>query len=88
MPEAENAYKMALKYAPDLADTYLHLGHAFKLQQRTDEAVASYVRAFALDPTLRPVIAELEGFGWSEGHLLSLLANGTLTLERLRQHLL
>jgi hypothetical protein len=48
------------------ADTYLQLGHVLKLQGKTNEAEASYLRAFALDPSIPYPLQELSRLGWSE----------------------
>jgi len=67
LARAETAYRRALIYAPRVADTHLQLGHVLKLQGRTDEAKAAYVRALALDPTSVAAGAELRALGWEEG---------------------
>src|SRR5207302_9934790 len=48
----EEAYRKALRLAPEVADTHLQLGHVLKIQGRTDEASAAYVDALTLEPTL------------------------------------
>jgi tetratricopeptide (TPR) repeat protein len=56
MAEAESAYRKAIELEPDAADTFVHLGHALKIQGKRDEAAAAYRRALTLDPALRAVL--------------------------------
>jgi GT2 family glycosyltransferase/glycosyltransferase involved in cell wall biosynthesis len=72
LAQAEIAYRKALSSDSGAADTHLHLGHVLKLQGKTDEAEASYLRAFALDPSITYPLQELSGLGWSEAHLFEL----------------
>jgi tetratricopeptide (TPR) repeat protein len=72
LAQAEAAYRRALSFAPGVADTYVQLGHALKLQGKNEEAEASYLRAFALDPSMPYPLEELGGLGWSGAHLLEL----------------
>jgi glycosyltransferase involved in cell wall biosynthesis/SAM-dependent methyltransferase len=72
LEQAELAYRMALSLDPGIADTYLQLGHILKLQGKTEEAEASYLRAFALDPSMPYPLEELGGLGWSGAHLFEL----------------
>jgi GT2 family glycosyltransferase len=72
LAQAEIAYRRALALDPVVADTYLQLGHILKLQGKSDEAEASYLRAFALDPASPFAQQELSGRGWSETHLAEL----------------
>jgi tetratricopeptide (TPR) repeat protein/glycosyltransferase involved in cell wall biosynthesis len=70
--QAESAYRKALSLNPGVADSYLQLGHVLKLQGKTEEAKASYLRAFALDPTMPYPLQELSGLGWSEAEMAGL----------------
>ena len=72
LARAELAYRQALSLDPGVADSYLQLGHALKLQGRKEEAIAAYLRAFALDASRSDAIDELSGFGWSEVELAEL----------------
>jgi len=72
LARAELAYRQALSLDPGVADSYLQLGHALKLQGRKEEAIAAYLRAFALDASRSDAIDELSGFGWSEVELSEL----------------
>src|SRR5438132_679457 len=69
MAEAERAYRAALSYASGVADTHLQLGHVLKLQGKTEEAEAAYLRALALDVSLAAAAHELAGLGWTQEHL-------------------
>ena len=73
LSQAEAAYRTALTLEPNKADTYLQLGHVLKLQGKVEEAKASYLRAFALGPTLPHPLQELQELGWSEAQLSELL---------------
>src|SRR6516162_4912860 len=66
LAQAELAYRRALSLDPGVADTHLQLGHVLKLQGKPQEAEASYLRAFALDPSVSYPLDELVEFGWSE----------------------
>jgi O-antigen biosynthesis protein len=66
LAQAEKAYRKALSLDPGAADSHLQLGHVLKLQGKTGEAKASYLRAFALEPTVPYPLQELSGLGWSE----------------------
>jgi glycosyltransferase involved in cell wall biosynthesis/tetratricopeptide (TPR) repeat protein len=70
--QAESAYRTALSLNPGAADSYLQLGHVLKLQGKTEEAKASYLRAFALDPSMPYPLQELSGLGWSEAEMAGL----------------
>jgi glycosyltransferase involved in cell wall biosynthesis len=72
LAQAELAYRRALSLDLGASDTYLQLGHVLKLQSKTEEAQAAYLRAFALDPTMLDPLHELEGLGWSEAQLSEL----------------
>jgi tetratricopeptide (TPR) repeat protein len=72
LAQAEAAYRTALSLDPGAADTYLQLGHAQKLQGNTEEAQATYLRAYALDPATPYPLQELSGFGWSDAQLAEL----------------
>jgi lipopolysaccharide biosynthesis protein len=72
LAQAELAYRRALSLDPGVADSHLHLGHVLKLQGKTNEAKASYLRAFALDPSMLYPLRELSALGWSEAHLSEL----------------
>jgi tetratricopeptide (TPR) repeat protein len=69
MAEAEHAYRAALYYASGVADTHLQLGHVLKLQGKTEEAEAAYLRALALDASLVAAAHELANLGWTQEHL-------------------
>jgi glycosyltransferase involved in cell wall biosynthesis len=72
LAQAEIAYRRALSLDPTEADTYLQLGHVLKLQGKTEDAKAAYLRAFALDPSAPYPPQELSGLGWSEVHTAEL----------------
>jgi hypothetical protein len=72
LSRAEAAYRTALTIEPNKADTYLQLGHVLKLQGKVEEAKASYLRAFALEPALLDPLKELQGLGWSKAQLSEL----------------
>jgi tetratricopeptide (TPR) repeat protein len=72
LARAEAAYRKALFLAPGVADTYLQLGHVLKLQGKTDEAQASYLRAFALNSSVPYALQELMELGWSEDQIAEL----------------
>jgi Flp pilus assembly protein TadD len=74
LAQAESAYRKALSLNPGAADSYLQLGHLLKLQGKTEEAKASYLRAFALDPSVPYPLQELSGLGWSRAQLSELRA--------------
>ncbi len=74
LAQAELAYRKALALNPSAADSYVQLGHVLKLQGKTNEAEASYLRAFALDPSIPYPVRELGGLGWSEAQLSELRA--------------
>src|SRR4029077_3976979 len=48
LAQAESDYRKALSLDPSLGEYYVQLGHALKLQGQTEEAEASYLRAFVL----------------------------------------
>src|SRR5271166_6283777 len=72
LAQAELAYRTALSLDPGVADTHLQVGHVLKLQGKTSEAEAAYLRAFALDPSMPYPQEELTGLGWSEVNLAEL----------------
>ena len=72
LARAEFAYRKALSLDWGVADSYLQLGHVLKLEGRKDEAVAAYLRAFALDPSLAHAMDELRSLEWSEVELSEL----------------
>jgi tetratricopeptide (TPR) repeat protein len=72
LARAESAYRKALLLDPGVADSHLQLGHVLKLQGKTEEAKASYLRAFALDPSMPDPLQELSGLGWSEAEMAGL----------------
>src|SRR5438034_8739989 len=72
LAQAEIAYRRAISLDPGTADPHLQLGHALKLQGKTEEGKASYLRAFALDPSMPYPLQELSGLGWSETYLSEL----------------
>jgi GT2 family glycosyltransferase/lipopolysaccharide biosynthesis protein/Tfp pilus assembly protein PilF len=72
LAQAEVAYRRALSIDRGCADTYLQLGHVLKLQGKIDEAEASYVRAFALAPSIPYPLDELSDLGWSKSQMAEL----------------
>jgi glycosyltransferase involved in cell wall biosynthesis len=72
LAQAEIAYRRALSLDPGIADTHLQLGHALKLQGKIEEALAAYLRAVALDPSMDSAAFELKQSGWSEAHFAEL----------------
>jgi hypothetical protein len=72
LAQAEVAYRRALSLDPGAADTHVQLAHVLKLQGRTNEAEASYLCAFALDPSGQYPLQELDGLGWSTAQLSEL----------------
>jgi glycosyltransferase involved in cell wall biosynthesis/tetratricopeptide (TPR) repeat protein len=70
--EAELAYRRAIRLAPSVADHYLQLGHVLKLQGRPQQAEATYLYAFELDPTLEGPLSELSQLGWSSDQIAEL----------------
>ena len=72
LAQAESAYRRALSLDPRVADPHLQLGHVLKLLGKSEEAKASYLRAFALDASMRYPLDELRGLGWSDGELSEL----------------
>ena len=49
--EAEIAYRQAITRSPDMADAWFNLGLLQEKNEREPDAIASYQRAFAIDPT-------------------------------------
>ncbi|HWX32506.1 MAG TPA: glycosyltransferase [Steroidobacteraceae bacterium] len=72
LAQAESAYRKAVALDPSAADPHLQLGHALKLQGKTEEAQAAYLRAFALDPSMPYPLQELSGLGWTEAQMAGL----------------
>jgi len=72
LAQAEVAYRRAIALDPSAADPHLQLGHALKLQGKTEEAQAAYLRAFALDPSMPHPLQELGGLGWTEAQMAGL----------------
>src|SRR5271166_921108 len=72
LAQAELAYRRALSLDPGGADAYLQLGHVLKLQGKTEEAQAAYLRAFALDAAITDPLEELRKLGWSQVKLAEL----------------
>src|SRR5437588_473222 len=72
LTEAENAYRSALAYDWGVADTHLHLADVLRIQGKKDDAQASYLRAFSLDPSMPHPLHELGALGWSQVHLSEL----------------
>ena len=64
-----------------MADTHLQLGHALKLQGRTDEAAAAYLRAAALNPVLQHPRDELIGLGWTRQRIEQVVLGSGLSLS-------
>jgi GT2 family glycosyltransferase len=73
LAQAEVAYRRALSLKPGLADSYLQLGHVLKLQGKSEEAKASYLRAFVLDPAVTFALDELGALGWSAAETAELV---------------
>src|SRR5262249_8309453 len=72
--DAERAFCRALLIDATLADCHLHLGHVFRAQRKTQAACASYLRAFALNPSAsHPSLGELSEIGWTASQLTELL---------------
>jgi tetratricopeptide (TPR) repeat protein len=69
---AESAYRRAIALDPNAADPHLQLGHALKLQGKTEEAQAAYLRALALDPSMPYPLQELHRLGWTEAQTAGL----------------
>src|SRR6516162_245009 len=65
LAQAESAYRRALSVDPRVADPHLQLGHVLKLLGKSEEAKASYLRAFALDPSMPSSLDELRELGYS-----------------------
>jgi GT2 family glycosyltransferase/glycosyltransferase involved in cell wall biosynthesis len=65
LAQAEAAYRRALSLDSSVADSHLQLGHVLKLQCKTEDAKAAYLRAFALDPLVTFALHELRLLGWS-----------------------
>jgi tetratricopeptide (TPR) repeat protein len=74
LAQAERAYQMAQSIDPRAADPHLQLGHVLKLLGKSEEAKASYLRAFALDASMPYPLDELRGLGWSDAELSELRA--------------
>ena len=72
LAQAETAYRNALSIEWAVADSHLQLGHVLKMQGKEEDAEASYLRAFALDPSKPCPLQELSRLGWSEGELSDL----------------
>jgi glycosyltransferase involved in cell wall biosynthesis len=72
LAQAEIAYRTALSLDPSAADSHLQLGHILKLQVKTEEAQAAYLRAATLDPSIESAAFELTQCGWSETHFSEL----------------
>jgi tetratricopeptide (TPR) repeat protein len=72
LAQAETAYRNALSIDWAAADSHLQLGHVLKMQGKEEDAEASYLRAFALDPSKPYPLQELSRLGWSEGELSEL----------------
>jgi GT2 family glycosyltransferase/tetratricopeptide (TPR) repeat protein len=61
--EAEAAYRQAIALRRDLPETYLHLGHALKLQGRDEDAKDAYADALKWNPDFRAARDELIAMG-------------------------
>jgi tetratricopeptide (TPR) repeat protein len=72
LAQSETAYRNALSIDWAVADSHLQLGHVLKMQGKEEDAEASYLRAFALDPSRPYPLHELSRLGWSEGELSEL----------------
>jgi FkbM family methyltransferase len=73
LQEAQGAYFEALKRNRNNADTFLHLGHALKLQAEHEASLKAYLWAFRLQPNLVAVHEELEAHGIGAQQRLELL---------------
>jgi len=72
LSEAAIAYRMAIHYKDNDADSRLQLAHVLKLQNKRDEAESAYICAFVLDPSLDEALSELTAFDWSPLQIQSL----------------
>jgi tetratricopeptide (TPR) repeat protein/glycosyltransferase involved in cell wall biosynthesis len=60
---AVRSYRRAIAIAPDVVDTYLHLGHLLKTTGVFSEAADCFAEALRLDPLLNEARHELEKLG-------------------------
>ena len=74
LPEAERAYRRALDYQENSADTHLQLGYVLALQDRGSEAAASLVRSLTLAPGSEQARAALRALGWTEAEIAVAIA--------------
>jgi GT2 family glycosyltransferase len=72
LAQAEYAFRRALSLDPGAADPRLQLAQVLRLQGKTNDAEASYLCAFALDPSMPYPLQELGGLGWSAVQLSEL----------------
>jgi Flp pilus assembly protein TadD len=61
LPEAEAAYREAVRLAPSNADYHNKLGLALRAQNKTAEARAAFAQAVRLDPKNAAYQANLRG---------------------------
>uniref|UniRef100_A0A8D8WH46 dolichyl-phosphate-mannose--protein mannosyltransferase n=1 Tax=Cacopsylla melanoneura TaxID=428564 RepID=A0A8D8WH46_9HEMI len=76
--EAEEAYRMALKHRPNMADVHYNLGILLQGQQRTEEAIASYKKAIFYRPSLALAYLNL-------GQLLASIGQSDMAASMFRQ---
>jgi glycosyltransferase involved in cell wall biosynthesis len=80
LKEAEAAYLSAIKIEPD-ADSYLQLGHLYKLMHRPDLAEQNYLQSLTLDLTSADARSELIDLGWTAARLRGRLGKDELGVE-------
>jgi glycosyltransferase involved in cell wall biosynthesis len=80
LKEAEAAYLSAIKIEPD-ADSYLQLGHLYKLMHRPDLAEQNYLQSLTLDLTSADARSELIDLGWTAARLRCRLGEDELSVE-------
>jgi len=69
--EAEQSYRQAISCNQQDPDGHLHLGHALKLQMKSEAAISSYLRAAALGAGF-DATEGLRGLGWGAAELAEL----------------
>jgi superkiller protein 3 len=66
LPGALRAARGAVDAQPDQAIYHVLLGDVYAQMQRSEDAIASYRHALALDPTNKRARRQLEALGWEE----------------------